>query len=128
VQGATAALDIDVRGLIVSPGFIDVHTHDDAALIVRPQMTPKLTQGVTTVIGQLTVGKYADVCVFDAASIRDSATFEQPTRPASGIHYVFVNGSMALANGTLTATRAGMVLLRQDVSKGLREVAVHPDG
>lgn len=47
----SAALDIDVHGLVVSPGFIDVHTHDDAALIVRPQMTAKITQGVTTVIG-----------------------------------------------------------------------------
>ena len=64
--------------------------------------------------GELAVGKYADVCVFDAASIRDSATFEQPTNPALGIHYVFVNGNMALANGVPTATRAGMVLLRQD--------------
>ena len=51
LQGETAALDIDARGLVASPGFIDVHTHDDAALIVRPQMTAKLTQGVTTVIG-----------------------------------------------------------------------------
>ena len=48
---ASAALDIDVDGLVVSPGFIDVHTHDDAALIVRPEMNAKLTQGVTTVIG-----------------------------------------------------------------------------
>ena len=64
--------------------------------------------------GQLAVGKYADICVFDAASVRDSATFEQPTRPAVGIHHVFVNGKMALANGVPTDTRAGVVLLRQD--------------
>ena len=63
--------------------------------------------------GQLAVGKYADVCVFDAASIRDSATFGQPTRPALGIHYVFVNGGMALSNGVPTDTRVGTVLLRQ---------------
>ena len=41
---------IDASGLIVSPGFIDVHTHDDASLIVRPEMTAKLSQGVTMVI------------------------------------------------------------------------------
>ncbi len=51
LRAENAAMDIDVGGLVVSPGFIDVHTHDDAALIVRPQMTAKLTQGVTTVMG-----------------------------------------------------------------------------
>lgn len=64
--------------------------------------------------GQLAAGKYADICVFDAASVRDSATFEQPTRPAVGIQHVFVNGQAALADGVPTATRAGVVLLRQD--------------
>lgn len=41
---------IDASGLIVAPGFIDVHTHDDASLIIRPEMEAKLSQGVTTVI------------------------------------------------------------------------------
>jgi len=40
----------DADGLVVAPGFIDVHTHDDAALIIRPEMEAKLSQGVTTVI------------------------------------------------------------------------------
>src|ERR1700733_4270688 len=48
---ATAVRSIDVTGSIVAPGFIDVHTHDDAAVIVHPQMTAKITQGVTTIIG-----------------------------------------------------------------------------
>jgi N-acyl-D-amino-acid deacylase len=47
---ARAQSEIDVNGLIVAPGFIDVHTHDDAALIAHPEMAPKLTQGVATVI------------------------------------------------------------------------------
>jgi N-acyl-D-aspartate/D-glutamate deacylase len=38
------------EGRVLSPGFIDVHTHDDTSVIRRPQMLPKLTQGVTTVI------------------------------------------------------------------------------
>ena len=41
---------IDCSGLVVAPGFIDVHTHDDAAAIEKPDMLPKLSQGVTTVI------------------------------------------------------------------------------
>jgi N-acyl-D-amino-acid deacylase len=41
---------IDVTGLIVAPGFIDVHTHDDLICISQPDMTPKISQGVTTLI------------------------------------------------------------------------------
>jgi len=40
----------DAHGLALAPGFIDVHTHDDTVVIRRPQMLPKLSQGVTTVI------------------------------------------------------------------------------
>ncbi|MGP8253375.1 MAG: N-acyl-D-amino-acid deacylase family protein [Terracidiphilus sp.] len=40
----------DARGLALAPGFIDVHTHDDLALLARPAMLPKISQGVTTVI------------------------------------------------------------------------------
>ena len=38
------------EGRALSPGFIDVHTHDDTSVIRTPQMLPKLSQGVTTVI------------------------------------------------------------------------------
>jgi N-acyl-D-amino-acid deacylase len=40
----------DGRGLVLAPGFIDAHSHDDLYLIRSPQMLPKLSQGVTTVI------------------------------------------------------------------------------
>ncbi len=41
---------VDATGLVVAPGFIDVHTHDDRVLIDEPGMLPKISQGVTTVI------------------------------------------------------------------------------
>jgi N-acyl-D-aspartate/D-glutamate deacylase len=40
----------DADGLTLAPGFIDVHTHDDIAILHKPTMLPKLSQGVTTVI------------------------------------------------------------------------------
>ena len=49
-QDAVAARRIDARGLVVAPGFIDCHTHDDRALLSSPEMTPKVSQGVTTVV------------------------------------------------------------------------------
>ena len=46
-----ATTEIDATGKIVAPGFIDVHTHDDNAVLTNPDMTAKISQGVTTVIG-----------------------------------------------------------------------------
>jgi len=45
-----AAQLVDGAGKVLSPGFIDVHTHDDTNVIRAPQMFPKLSQGVTTVV------------------------------------------------------------------------------
>jgi N-acyl-D-amino-acid deacylase len=43
---------IDARGLVVSPGFIDIHSHSDLALLINPRAESKIRQGVTTeVIG-----------------------------------------------------------------------------
>ncbi|MEQ8968341.1 MAG: D-aminoacylase [Azospirillaceae bacterium] len=48
--GLDAAEVVDAGGLTVAPGFIDVHTHDDAAVLDPAGMDAKLTQGVTTVV------------------------------------------------------------------------------
>ena len=45
-----AAAEIDGRGQVLAPGFIDAHTHDDRLLLSDPAMAPKVSQGVTTVI------------------------------------------------------------------------------
>jgi N-acyl-D-aspartate/D-glutamate deacylase len=41
---------VQAQGRVLAPGFVDVHTHDDTHVIRSPQMLPKLSQGVTTVI------------------------------------------------------------------------------
>ncbi|MBC7437909.1 MAG: D-aminoacylase [Bdellovibrionales bacterium] len=50
LSAATARQTIDLGGRVAAPGFIDAHTHDDRALLSSPDMTPKVSQGVTTVI------------------------------------------------------------------------------
>ena len=45
-----ATSKIDASGLVVAPGFIDTHAHDDRAVLSGPDMTPKISQGVTSVV------------------------------------------------------------------------------
>lgn len=45
---AQAAQIVDGSGLVLSPGFIDIHTHADVALLSSPAHLPKIMQGVTT--------------------------------------------------------------------------------
>ena len=45
-----AKQEIDASGLVVAPGFIDAHTHDDRLMLSAPEMAPKVSQGVTTVV------------------------------------------------------------------------------
>lgn len=49
-QNWRAKTIVDASGLMLAPGFIDTHTHDDTSVIETPAMLPKLSQGVTTVV------------------------------------------------------------------------------
>lgn len=46
-----AELEIDLAGRVAAPGFIDAHTHDDRLMLSGGDMAPKVSQGITTVIG-----------------------------------------------------------------------------
>ena len=50
LAAARGDIELDAAGRIVAPGFIDAHTHDDRLLLSAPEMAPKASQGVTTVI------------------------------------------------------------------------------
>ncbi|WP_110692068.1 N-acyl-D-amino-acid deacylase family protein [Salinicola halophyticus] len=50
LDATDAAQVVEAEGRYLSPGFIDVHTHDDSCAIREPEMLPKITQGITTVI------------------------------------------------------------------------------
>ncbi len=55
--GGSAKRTLDARGLALAPGFIDVHTHDDFAVLLHPDMAFKTLGGVTTcVIGNCGFG------------------------------------------------------------------------
>jgi len=60
--------------------------------------------------GVLRPGLAADITVFDPATIRDVATFEDPTRYAVGVKHVFVNGTRVVADGAMTEARPGRPL------------------
>jgi N-acyl-D-aspartate/D-glutamate deacylase len=60
--------------------------------------------------GRLEEGKFADVTVFDAATVADLATFDNPHQYPIGIHHVIVNGVPIIRNGALTAEKPGRVL------------------
>src|SRR5207247_9051292 len=64
---ARGAQELDAQGLAVAPGFIDVHSHDDYAVLLEPEMPFKVLQGVTSeVVGNCGFG----IMPFEAGLVR----------------------------------------------------------
>ena len=63
--------------------------------------------------GRIARGEKADIVVFDAARVRDGATFEEPHKYPEGIVHVLVNGVFVVEVGAGTAARPGRVLSRR---------------
>jgi N-acyl-D-aspartate/D-glutamate deacylase len=61
-SGRAAAREVDAAGSVLAPGFVDVHTHDDGALIRHPDLAFKVSQGCTSLV----IGN----CGFSAAPAR----------------------------------------------------------
>jgi N-acyl-D-amino-acid deacylase len=107
--------EIDATGKVVAPGFIDVHTHDDTALIDNPTMAMKASQGVTTVVcgncgvsaapyTKPDVGHWMSLIVKKRENIcKDFQSFAgkvEAARPA-------INGAFLIGHGTLRLTTMG---------------------
>ena len=60
--------------------------------------------------GRLSEGFYADVVIFDPATIQDHATFDAPHQYATGVKHVFVNGTQVLKDGDHTGATPGRVV------------------
>ena len=73
--------------------------------------TPAARLGLTD-RGVIREGAVADLVLFDADTVADRATFEQPRLPAEGIVHVLVGGEFAVRDGVRTAVAAGTVLRR----------------
>ncbi len=107
--------EIDARGKVVAPGFIDVHTHDDTALIDNPTMAMKASQGVTTVVcgncgvsaapyTRPDIGHWMSLMVKKRENIsKDFATFAGKVEAAKPA----INGAFLIGHGTLRLTTMG---------------------
>ncbi|HJZ78078.1 MAG TPA: amidohydrolase family protein, partial [Vicinamibacterales bacterium] len=96
------------------PRILGRYVRDEHLLTLEEairKMTSKAAARVhLTDRGVLRPGMAADITIFDAATIRDVSTFEDPTRYAVGVKHVVVNGRRVVADGAITAERPGRPL------------------
>jgi N-acyl-D-amino-acid deacylase len=85
-------------------------SHEEAIAKMTGRPAAKLGLGNR---GFLRERYFADVIMFDPASVRDEATFADPHRYPSGIPYVIVNGKLAVDGGHFAAPAAGRILSRR---------------
>ncbi len=133
----------DAQGLVIAPGFIDVHTHDDLQVIHSPKMLPKISQGITTVIvgncgisaspvtlqGELPdpmnlLGMPELFCYANFASYKQAVNAAQPA-----VNVAALVGHTALRNNHMdrldrVATADEIELMREQLREALEEGAL----
>jgi N-acyl-D-amino-acid deacylase len=87
----------------------------DEKVITLPEAIRRLSAFPATNLGldhrgMLKEGMFADVVVFDPATIADHATFEKPHQYATGVKHVFVNGAQVIKDGEHTGAKPGRAL------------------
>lgn len=122
--------EIDASGKVVSPGFIDVHTHDDTALIDNPTMAMKASQGVTTVVCgncgvsaapylRPDVGHWMSLIVKRKENLsKDFAEFAGKVEAAKPA----INGAFLIGHGTLRINMMGDDLNRVATAAETRQM------
>jgi len=102
------------RGFGTFPRILGRYVRQDSVISLEfaiRKMTSLATQRVgINDRGLLKPGMYADITVFDPATIIDNATFEQPQQLATGVNYVIVNGVPVIDNGRVTGSLPGRAL------------------
>lgn len=103
------------RGFGTFPRVLGRYVRDEG-LVPLPEAVRRMTSfaaeqmGITE-RGRIRPGWYADLVVFDAAAIRDRATFDMPRQYPEGVDSVIVNGVVTVRDGRLTGQRGGRALL-----------------
>ena len=124
------SLCLDAGELSLDGPLYEPHTHPRAfgamprflGHYIRDQHLLPLEQGIRKMTGLpaqreqlvgrglLKQGYFADITIFDPATILDVGTYTQPGQLARGIKYVFVNGQLEFVNGQITGITAGRPL------------------
>ncbi|MGE4219516.1 MAG: amidohydrolase family protein [Alphaproteobacteria bacterium] len=135
--------EIDATGRAVSPGFIDVHTHDDRMLLSGPEMAAKVSQGVTTVVCGNCGISLAPLVASDRPPppldlLGDASWYRFPTfasyletldRQPAAANAVFLVGHQTLRVGAMDrldrpATAPEIAAMRVEVEKAMQAGAV----
>jgi dihydroorotase/N-acyl-D-amino-acid deacylase len=130
LQQPWTSLCLDANELSLDGPLFEPHTHPRAfgamprflGHYIRDEHLLPLEQGIRKMTslpaqrehlvdrGLLKQGFFADITIFDPATVRDRATYQSPAQLSEGIKYVFVNGQLEYEEGRLTGTKAGAVL------------------
>jgi dihydroorotase/N-acyl-D-amino-acid deacylase len=96
------------------PRILGKYVREEKVILLE-EAVRKMTSAVANRLsirdrGQLREGLYADIVVFDPATVSDRATFEQPHQLSTGIKHVFVNGAAVVKEGKHTGAKPGRIV------------------
>lgn len=114
-------LEFAKKGVLVHPrsfgAFVRVLARyvREKKIISWEEAIYKMTMGPASKIclkkrGQLALGNFADIVVFDPQTIQDKATFDNPFQYSVGIRYLLINGQAAIENGQYNGRFLGRIL------------------